>query len=333
MNQPSTRKPLIEIQGLGVEVGEPGRQVAIVEDVSFAIAPGEVMALVGESGCGKSMTALAIMRLVPRPLRISQGTRVVFDGENLLELSVPEMRDRRGEAISMIFQDPMTSLNPVITVGEQVAEAVRLHEAGVSEADVRKRVVDLFGRTGIPEPERRFATYPHQLSGGLKQRVMIAMALILRPRLLIADEPTTALDVTVQAQIIALLRELQTDFNTAILLITHDLGVVNELADRVAVMYAGRIVEQAPRVELLTNPSHPYTQGLLGAIPQAGGRGEALAEIAGVVPAPGEGPIGCRFATRCPISFEPCDDIRPETTEIRPGHDLWCHARAREVAR
>jgi len=325
-------RPLLEISRLGVEVPIHDRPIPIVEDLSLMISAGEVLALVGESGCGKSMTALAIMRLVPKPLRIASGSEITFDGRPLLELSVPEMRAMRGDSISMIFQDPMSSLNPVRTVGDQVTEVIALHDHRVSRAEARKRTIALFERTGIPEPAARYDAYPHQLSGGLKQRVMIAMALIMQPRLLIADEPTTALDVTVQAQILELLRELQREFQTAILLITHDLGVVNELADRVAVMYGGRIAEEAERVDLLTTSRHPYTKGLLASIPHVDRRHADLTEIPGVVPVPGEGPMGCRFATRCPIAFAPCQDERPPAVDLGSNHCAWCHAVAKEVA-
>lgn len=320
-------RPLLEIDGLSVEIRERGKTVPIIEDLSLTIDEGEVLALVGESGCGKSMTALGIMRLVPKPLRITPGSSIRFDGNELLDYTVPEMRDIRGGDIAMIFQDPMSSLNPVVTAGDQVAEVIRLHAPETSPEDARNQTIKLFERTGIPEAAARYDTYPHQLSGGLKQRVMIAMALVMRPRLLIADEPTTALDVTVQAQILELLRELQREFKTAILLITHDLGVVNELADRVSVMYGGRIAEEAPRADLLKSPQHPYSEGLLASIPRPDRRGHNLNEIPGVVPSPGEGPMGCRFATRCPIAFEPCANERPAITAIGASR-VWCHARS-----
>jgi len=318
-------RPLLQIENLGVTLIQGEDAVFIVEDVAFDISEGEVLALVGESGCGKSMTALAIMRLLPKPLGVTPASRIMFDGRDLCGSTVPEMRRVRGAEISMIFQEPMTSLNPVRTVGEQVSEAIRLHER-VSSAQAKARVIDLFEKAGIPDPAQRFSAYPHQMSGGLKQRVMIAMALVMKPRLLIADEPTTALDVTVQAQILELLRDLQSEFGTAILLITHDLGVVNELADRVCVMYGGRLVEQGTRYELLATPRHPYTQGLLRSIPRADQRGGELNEIAGVVPAPGQGPMGCRFATRCPAVFAPCRDQRPRGITFSATQRAWCHA-------
>lgn len=299
--------------------------VPVVDGVSFSISAGEVLALVGESGCGKSVTALSILRLVPKPGRIEAGSQIRLDGEDLLARSVPEMRQLRGAAIGMIFQEPMTSLNPVQTVGVQIVEAIRLHER-VSFDTARRRTEELFEQVGIPDPHARFQAYPHQLSGGLKQRVMIAMALAMRPKVLIADEPTTALDVTVQAQILELMRSLQRELGTAILLITHDLGVVNQLADRVAVMYAGKIVEEADRRTLLTAAAHPYTQGLLRSIPALAAHRVRLEEIPGVVPSPRDWPAGCRFSTRCAQVFEPCATQAPERCSLHPGHTISCHA-------
>jgi oligopeptide/dipeptide ABC transporter ATP-binding protein len=252
----------------------------------------------------------------------------LFD-RDLLNLPVPEMRAVRGHDVSMIFQEPMTSLNPVTNVGSQVIEAIRLHES-VSVAAAKARTLELFKQVGIPDPEQRLQAYPHQLSGGLKQRVMIAMALSTRPKLLIADEPTTALDVTIQAQILRLLRELRRELGTAILLITHDLGVVNELADRIAVMYAGKIVERGTRLEILDRPQHPYTVGLLRSMPARASRGAKLHEIEGVVPPPAAWPNGCRFCTRCPRAFEPCPEIVPEATVISETQLVHCHAVARD---
>jgi peptide/nickel transport system ATP-binding protein len=309
---------------------ETGR-AAVVDGVSLQIAPGEVLALVGESGCGKSITALSILRLVPRPGRIESG-RVVLAGRDVRALPLAEMRAVRGAEAAMIFQEPMTSLNPVQTVGAQVVEAIRLHER-VSAAGARARCVELFERVGIPDAGARFESFPHQLSGGLKQRVMIAMALSMRPKLLIADEPTTALDVTIQAQILELLREIRDRLGMAILLISHNLGVVNELADRIAVMYAGQVAEEGAREELLARPRHPYTQRLLASIPSRGRRGEPLAEIPGVVPSPGEWPLGCRFAARCQRAFEPCANAVPGVTPITDTHRAYCHAVALDQQR
>jgi oligopeptide/dipeptide ABC transporter ATP-binding protein len=319
---------VLEIAGLVTAFPSPEGGIPVVDDVSLHLDAGEVLALVGESGCGKSMTALSVMRLVPKPGRIEAG-RIVLGGRDLRGLDVPGMRRVRGHEVAMIFQEPMTSLNPVVRVGDQVVEAIRLHE-DVSQAAARARTLELFTQVRIPDPEARLDAYSHQLSGGLKQRVMIAMALSTRPRLLIADEPTTALDVTIQAQILELLRELQRESGTAILLITHDLGVVNELSDRVAVMYAGKIVEQGSRGDVLGAPRHPYTRGLLRSIPALAEPGEPLAEIPGVVPPPAEWPAGCRFATRCPVRFEPCRDQLPEATALDPMHTAWCHDAARD---
>lgn len=323
--------PALQIENLLTTFPAQGGRIAVVDGVSLEVRAGEIMALVGESGCGKSVTALSTMRLVPKPGRVEAGSAILLHGNDILKLSVSDMRAMRGARMAMIFQEPMTSLNPVQPVGKQVTEGIRLHER-VSFAEARKRVIALFERVGIPDPAQRFNTYPHQLSGGLKQRVMIAMAISMRSTFLIADEPTTALDVTVQAQILDLLRELRHDLGTAVLLITHDLGVVNELADRVAVMYAGKIVERGTRLDILHNPRHPYTQGLLRSIPAHATRGERLFEIAGVVPRPGEWPRGCRFSTRCVRAFAPCADIEPAVTELDEAHTTTCHAVAQEEA-
>ena len=316
---------MASLENLTVTVPHQGGRAAIIDRVSLNIHEGEVLALVGESGCGKSMTALAMMRLVPKPCRVEAASSITFDGSDLMALSVPQMRDLRGSQIAMIFQDPMTSLNPVQRVGDQLVEAIRLHERITPKA-ARGRVVEIFERVGIPDPAVRFSSYPHMLSGGLKQRVMIAMALAMRPRLLIADEPTTALDVTIQAQILSLLRELQRDFGTTIVLITHDFGVVNELADRVAVMYAGRVVEEGPRRAILGGAGHPYTRGLLQSIPTAGLRGARLAEIDGVVPPVGTWPAGCRFADRCAERLAPCAGDIPPGVDMGDDHSAWCFA-------
>lgn len=315
---------LLEVRDLRTAFPSKDGMTPVVDGVSFDLERGKVLALVGESGSGKSMTALSTLRLVPKPGRVTSGS-VKLDGEELLSLPVTEMRRIRGGRIGMIFQEPMTCLNPVVRVGAQVAEAIRLHES-MSKADARSRARELFVEVGIPDPEERLDAYPHHLSGGLKQRVMIAMALSTRPEILIADEPTTALDVTVQAQILDLLRDLQQKRNAAILLITHDLGIVNELSDRVAVMYAGRLVEMADRVSLLSDPLHPYTQGLLRSIPALSAPGEPLPEIPGVVPSPDQWPLGCRFSTRCPKCFEPCAGQFPAESNPRVGCRVWCHA-------
>ena len=315
---------LLEVRDLRTAFPSKDGMTPVVDGVSFDLERGKVLALVGESGSGKSMTALSTLRLVRKPGRVTSGS-VKLDGEELLSLPVTEMRRIRGGRIGMIFQEPMTCLNPVVRVGAQVAEAILLHES-MSKADARSRARELFVEVGIPDPEERLDAYPHHLSGGLKQRVMIAMALSTRPEILTADEPTTALDVTVQAQILDLLRDLQQKRNAAILLITHDLGIVNELADRVAVMYAGRLVEMADRVSLLSDPLHPYTQGLLRSIPALSAPGEPLPEIPGVVPSPDQWPAGCRFSTRCPKRFEPCADQFPAESNPGVGRRVWCHA-------
>jgi oligopeptide/dipeptide ABC transporter ATP-binding protein len=316
--------PLLEIERLAVSFPAERGRVVVVDRVAFAVAPGETVALVGESGCGKSITALAVMRLVPKPGRIEPGSLIRFDGRDILALPVTEMRNLRGGRIGMIFQEPMTSLNPVTTVGAQVEEAIQLH-ARLSAREARQRVVEMFARVGIPDPEQRYEAYPHQLSGGLKQRVMIAMAMAMRPRLLICDEPTTALDATVRAQILELIRDLAATTGTAVLIITHDFGVVNAVADRVCVMYAGQIVETGTREELLGRPRHPYTQGLLRSIPRPEARGHRLEEIAGAVPRPGQWPAGCRFHPRCPVAFPRCEVQEPARTRVSETQAAWCH--------
>jgi len=305
---------LLEVKELTCSLRLAGQEVPIVDGVSFNLQAGKCLALVGESGCGKSMTALSLLRLQPKVAHIVGG-QVLLSGKNLLGYSVPQMYQVRGREMSMIFQEPMTSLNPVVRVGQQVMEAVMLHEQ-VSKKAARSRSIELFKRVKIPQPEQRFEAYPHQLSGGLKQRVMIAMALSTRPKVLLADEPTTALDVTIQAQILELLRELLQDFQMAMLLITHDLGVVNQIADDIAVMYAGRIVEQAERRQLLTQPQHPYTRGLLGALPGRAAPKAALSEITGSVPSPAHWPSGCRFRPRCAEAMERCGHAFPELIQL-----------------
>ena len=319
---------LLEARGLVTSYPGAAGRVRVVDGVSLSLEAGRVLALVGESGCGKSQTAFTLLRLVAKPGRIEAGS-VRLEGRELIHLSVPQMRSVRGSGIAMIFQEPMTSLNPVLRVGAQVVEAIRLHER-VGAASARQRTLELFGRVGIPDPSGRFDAYPHQLSGGLKQRVMIAMALSTHPKVLIADEPTTSLDVTIQAQILQLLRDLQRESETAILLITHDLGVVNELADRVAVMYGGRIVEEGPRVAVLGRPSHPYTQGLLRSMPGRVRPGQRLEEIPGVVPPPAEWPPGCRFATRCPRVRVSCAAEMPPEVALDADHRTFCFAVAEE---
>jgi oligopeptide/dipeptide ABC transporter ATP-binding protein len=322
---------LLEVEGLTTTFPVGPRRVPVVDGVSFCIGEGEAFALVGESGSGKSQTALSLLRLVPKPGRIEAG-RVVLGGREISSLPMPEMHSVRGREIAMIFQEPMTSLNPVVRVGSQVVEAVRLHET-VSHAAAWDRAEKLFQEVQIPDPKQRLLAYPHELSGGLKQRVMIAMALATRPRLLIADEPTTALDVTTQAQILELLRDLRRELGMSILLITHDFGVVNELSDRVGVMYAGRIVEEATREELLGAPRHPYSQGLLAAMPARALRGQRLNEIPGVVPPLSEWTSGCRFWTRCPRVLPVCQAVWPLRLDLKNGHMVHCHAVQSEASR
>ena len=301
---------LLEVKNLQTQFPTRAGLVRAVNDVSFYVDAGELLGLVGESGCGKSITALSVMRLIAPPGKIVAG-EIYFDGRNLLKLSDAEMRAIRGDDIAMIFQDPMTSLNPVFTVGEQIAEALRLHRK-LSRKAATEAAVDAMREVAIPDPSRRLNDYPHQLSGGMRQRVMIAMALACNPKLLIADEPTTALDVTIQAQILELLNELRRTRELAVLLITHDLGVVAEVADRVAVMYTGRIVEESPVDELFERPKHPYTEGLLRSVPKLTAHGvigdERLATIEGTVPSPTDLPPGCHFAPRCPYRMPRCTE-------------------------
>ena len=306
-------EPLLRVERLTTVFDLPGGALPAVNDVTFEIQSGETLGLVGESGCGKSVTALSIMRLVQAPGRIAAG-RIGFKGRDLLALDERQMRAVRGADISLIFQEPMTALNPVFSVGDQVAEALIVH-GRVSRRDAKAAAIELLRAVRIPHPETRVGDYPHQLSGGQRQRVMIAIALACRPSLVIADEPTTALDVTIQAQILDLLREMKSRFNLALLLITHDLGVVAETADRVAVMYAGRIVETGPVRAILRHPQHPYTRGLLASIP-GGAPGQRLKAIDGTVPLLNALPPGCAFHPRCPDRFEPC------TTEPPPDYPL-----------
>ncbi len=328
----TTDTPLLEVKGLRTEFRTGGSSFAAVDGISFSLAPGETLGIVGESGCGKSVTSLSIMRLVPNPPgRITAG-EIRLEGRNLLELPESDMRAVRGDDIAMIFQEPMTSLNPVQTVGDQIIEAVQLHRP-LNASNARARALEMLRLVKIPSPETRLDEYPHQLSGGMRQRVMIAMALACDPKLLIADEPTTALDVTIQAQILDLLRDLRERTGAAIMLITHDLGVVAELAHRVIVMYAGRIVEEAPVDLLFADPQHPYTLGLLGSIPRLGSDGdERLTAIEGVVPNPYALPPGCRFSPRCPLADARCQAEQPSLREIAPGHRTACWKAPLDIA-
>ncbi len=318
---------LLEVENLRTHFRTPGGIVRAVDGISFHVDEGEVLAIVGESGCGKSVTAMSILRLIPEPPGRSAGA-VRFGGQDLLSLPEPEMRKIRGNDISMVFQEPMTSLNPVLTIGRQIGEALRLHQ-GLDKEQATQRAIESLKIVGIPEPERRVTQYPHELSGGMRQRVMIAMALACSPKLLIADEPTTALDVTVQAQILDLMRQLNERTGSAIILITHDLGVVAEMAQRVVVMYGGRKVEEAPVNALFATPRHPYTQALLGSVPRLAGDHEPterirLAEIPGVVPSLRDEIAGCIFAPRCAHATERCHQAYPPLEPKGGGHSVAC---------
>ncbi len=322
-------EPLLEVRGLKTRFSLEEGSVLAVDDVSFSIPPGGTLGVVGESGCGKSVTALSVMRLVPDPPGKVVGGEIRFKGRELLALPEEEMRRIRGNQISMIFQEPMTSLNPVYTVGEQIGETVRLHQK-LDRKRAKERAVEMLRQVGIPAPEQRVEAYPHQLSGGMRQRVMIAMALACNPELLIADEPTTALDVTIQAQILELLKRLQAERGMAVMLITHDLGVVAESCDAVVVMYAGRVVEQAPVRALFRRPAHPYTAGLLRSIPslqevQSGAGRPRLKTIPGMVPSLRNLPVGCRFRDRCERALEVCARVDPPLELKRDGQSAACH--------
>jgi peptide/nickel transport system ATP-binding protein len=326
----SNADTLLAVEGLRTHFFTNDGTVRAVDGVNFALKERETMGRVGESGCGKSITALSITRLLSRPGRVVAG-RVKFQGRNLLEISEEEMEDVRGNDIAMIFQEPMTSLNPVFRVGDQILESIQRH-LGLSEMDGRDRVIDLFKKVGIPSPERRVNDYPHEMSGGMRQRIMIALALSCKPRLLIADEPTTALDVTIQAQILELIKELKETENMGVIMITHDLGVIAEVSDHVAVMYAGKVVEDAPVDELFASPKHPYTQGLLASIPSPAKVGSRLDVIKGVVPHPLNLPPGCSFAPRCPQRFPDgtCDAAFPALAPISPTHRVACYLYTKE---
>ncbi len=321
---------LLDIRNLRTQFSSEEGKFLAVEDVSFSIRPGRTLGVVGESGCGKSVTALSVMRLVADPPGRVVGGEILYRGKNLLALSEDEMRRIRGNKISMIFQEPMTSLNPVFTVGEQIAEAIRLHQ-GLDRKAARARAIDMLRLVGIPAPEQRVDNHPHHMSGGMRQRVMIAMALSCNPDLLIADEPTTALDVTIQAQILELIRKLQSERQMAVMLITHDLGVVAETCEDVVVMYAGRVVERAPVRRIFKSPAHPYTAGLLRSIPSfeptaaEGAPRDRLRTIPGMVPSLRALPQGCRFRDRCDRATEICSRIDPPLEQKRDGQFAACH--------
>jgi peptide/nickel transport system ATP-binding protein len=331
--QPATA-PLLRVHDLRTYFHVGGAVARAVDGVSFDIRAGETVGMVGESGCGKSVTALSLLRLVDPPGRIEPGSSIEFEGRDLLTLDEEGIRQIRGNRIAMVFQEPMTALNPVFTIGDQVAEVARVH-AGASRRAAWDRAVEMLNLVGIPDPRDRAKSYPHQLSGGMRQRVLIAMALVMNPSLLIADEPTTALDVTIQAQILELLADLQQRLGLAVLLITHDLGVVAEVTSRVLVMYGGQIVERAPVRELFRHPRHPYTRGLLEAMPRLGRQRERLTVIPGTVPPPTRWPSGCRFRDRCAWAWQRCADEHPPEYVVTAEHNARCHLvdePARDVA-
>ena len=321
--------PILDLRNLVTAFDTDAGQVVAVDGVSLQARRGKTLGIVGESGCGKSVTALSIMRLLPQPMGRILGGEILFEGRDLTKISDDEMHHVRGGKIGMIFQEPMTALNPVHTIGRQLSEVFLLHKTK-DRAEALRLSVDMLKLVGIPSPEVRVGEYPHQLSGGMRQRVVIAMALACRPQLVIADEPTTALDVTIQAQILELMQELQRELGMSIILITHDLGVIAEMCDDVVVMYGGRIAESGPVAQIFTHPSHPYTRGLLASIPRLGGRRKSrLTVIEGMVPALKDMPRGCRFQNRCPYAIERCREQPPLET-VTPGHEVACH-RWREV--
>ena len=314
---------VLEVRGLRTEFTTDDGNFPAVDGISFEVEAGKTLAIVGESGCGKSVTALSIMGLVPNPPgRVTSGS-IRFEGRELVGAAARDLQDLRGNGMAMIFQEPMTSLNPAFTIGDQIVEGLMRHRP-LSKAQARERAIEVLRQVRIPAPEQRFDEYPHKLSGGMRQRAMIAMALACQPQLLIADEPTTALDVTIQAQILELMRVLRAETGTAVILITHDLGVVAEVADDVAVMYSGRIVERAPVQAIFDDPQHPYTVGLLGSIPRLDVERQRLASIEGQVPNPLRRPAGCNFADRCPFAIAKCRAETPPLLEVLPGHQSAC---------
>ncbi|MGD8256166.1 MAG: ABC transporter ATP-binding protein [Desulfobacterales bacterium] len=317
---------ILQVKNLVTAFDTEGGRIRAVDDVSFEIKKRQTLGLVGESGCGKSVTALSIMRLLPKPTGIIVSGQILFNGSDLVRLPADQMHEIRGERISMVFQEPMTSLNPVHRIGKQLGEVYRLHFAAMSENEIRQQSLELLQKVGIPEPEQRMEEYPHQISGGMRQRVMIALALACRPDILIADEPTTALDVTIQAQILDLMQKLQSETGMAVMVITHDLGVIAETCEDVVVMYAGKVAESASAVELFKNPKHPYTQGLLDSIPRLETpRKTKLNIIKGIVPSLYDLPSGCRFRNRCPYAMEICKSKPPPLIEVGENHFASCY--------
>jgi oligopeptide/dipeptide ABC transporter ATP-binding protein len=323
---------LVDIRNLKTYFYTEDGVVPAVDGVSLYIKRGETLGVVGESGCGKSQSALSVMQLVSKPAGKIVSGEILFEGDDLLKKSEAEMRKIRGNDISMIFQEPMTSLNPVYTIGDQIAEAIVLHQ-GLNYKDAMEKAAEMLRLVGIPLPERRVKEYPHQLSGGMRQRVMIAMALSCNPKLLIADEPTTALDVTIQAQILELMKKLKKELGMAIMLITHDLGVVAEMCERIVVMYGGKVVEEGDAVSIFKSPLHPYTEGLLKSVPRMDEDVEVLHVIEGVVPNPLHLPTGCRFHPRCPVAIDKCKEVQPEFEQIAPGRYVACFLAADRLAK
>jgi oligopeptide/dipeptide ABC transporter ATP-binding protein len=325
-----TKEKLLEVKNLGVHIPTIQGKIKVVDDISFSIDKGEVVALVGESGCGKSMTALSLLKLLPKN-SVLEGS-ILFNGKDIVKAPTTEMHKIRGGEISMIFQEPMTSLNPVHRIGRQIVENIRSH-TNLTKKAAFELAVEMLTRVGIPDAATKAKSYPHQLSGGQRQRVMIAMALSCRPALLIADEPTTALDVTIQAQILDLMRELKADFGTSMLFISHDLGVISEVADRIVVMYAGKIVEESTSKKLFKQPEHPYTKGLLRSLPDGKLRGEKLETITGFVPSVENFPEGCRFHNRCPAALPACQTLSPSTQQIDEVSKVacWLHTESKQL--
>lgn len=319
----NAQEHILEIRKLNVKFPMESGTINAVNDVDLYLDKGETLGVVGESGCGKSVTMSSILRLVKSPPAVIKG-EIIYKGQDILKMLPSDLFKIRGKEITMIFQEPMTSLNPVVRIGDQIAETLLLHEK-LTNKEARQRVIELLKQVEIPNPERRINDYPHQLSGGMRQRIMIAMALACKPNILLADEPTTALDVTIQAQILDLLKKLKKEYGMSIMLVTHDLGVIAEVAERVVVYYGGRIVEQADTISLFKNPLHPYTSGLLGCIPQLDTKVDRLSVIEGNVPDPANFPSGCPFHPRCKFANEKCREVAPEYREITPGHFVSCH--------